>query len=69
MGKHARVIDRRRVARTEVTDAQLMDARIQELAAGIHTEALLQQVLADVQPAMRPLVEAMIRPLTKLQHG
>lgn len=43
------------------------EARMVELARGIHTEELLQQVLSSVEdPALRTKIEARIRPHTQI---
>lgn len=40
--------------------------RMVELARGIHTEELLQQVLADVPEHLRAAVEKVLRPHTRI---
>ena len=55
---------RRAFHRAELERAEAERMRV--IAGGIYTEELLQQVLEDVDPAMRDAVERMIRPLTKI---
>lgn len=62
--------DRERLDRIQES---LEERRMMELAAGIHTEELLQQVLSQIEDhTIRAAVEARIRPHTKIPvdvHG